>query len=231
MLSTFLDLADEQKSSIRLSRVVCFLLYVWTTFVCYLPMWISCSQSALSIVSAVGAGLMVGAAFTVVIPESINDALGNMEGVETPEAELSAYRLIGICVTVGFGFMMIVDALTHRCCGHHHHHEGGEEEHLEVDVSEKLLEKDEHEHEHEHEHDHEHEHEDGYKHGHSYQATVWGLCFHSIFDGVAIGATMLDQNPKVLWIILFAIVLHKTAAAFGLGAYFKKVGLNVRKCR
>ena len=92
MLSTFLDLADEQKSSIWLILLICFILYVWTTFVCYLPMWISCSQSALSIVSAVGAGLMVGAAFTVVIPETINEALGNMEGVETPEAELSAYR-------------------------------------------------------------------------------------------------------------------------------------------
>ena len=53
MLSTFLDLADEQKSSIWLILLICFILYVWTTFVCYLPMWISCSQSALSIVSAV----------------------------------------------------------------------------------------------------------------------------------------------------------------------------------
>ena len=219
-----LDLAEGNKSSIWLILLICFILYAWTTFVCYLPLWISCSQTALSIVSAIGAGLMVGAAFTVVIPESINDALADMGGLETEDAALSAYRLIGICVTVGFGFMMVVDALTHSCCGHHHDHHHGEEAHLEVDLQEKL-----HEEHGEENHKEEHEHND-YKHGHSYQATVWGLCFHSIFDGVAIGATMLDQNPRVLWVILAAIVLHKTAAAFGLGAYFKKVGLNVRKC-
>ena len=219
-----LDLAEGNKSSIWLILLICFILYAWTTFVCYLPLWISCSQTALSIVSAIGAGLMVGAAFTVVIPESINDALADMGGLETEDAALSAYRLIGICVTVGFGFMMVVDALTHSCCGHHHDHHHEEEAHLEVDLHEKL-----HEEHGEENHKVEHEHYD-YKHGHSYQATVWGLCFHSIFDGVAIGATMLDQNPRVLWVILAAIVLHKTAAAFGLGAYFKKVGLNVRKC-
>lgn len=223
-----LDLAEGGKSSIWLILLICFILYAWTTFVCYLPLWISCSQTALSIVSAIGAGLMVGAAFTVVIPESINDALADMGGLETPEAALSAYRLIGICVTVGFGFMMVVDALTHSCCGHHHDHEHGKEgveEPLEVALLENLQEE---KHSEEH-HEEKHEHND-YKHGHSYQATVWGLCFHSIFDGVAIGATMLDQNPRVLWVILAAIVLHKTAAAFGLGAYFKKLGLNVKKC-
>ena len=222
-----LDLAEGNKSSIWLILLICFILYAWTTFVCYLPLWISCSQTALSIVSAIGAGLMVGAAFTVVIPESINDALADMGGLETEDAALSAYRLIGICVTVGFGFMMVVDALTHSCCGHHHdHHHGeeGEEAHLEVNLQEKL-----HEEHGEENHKEDHEHND-YKHGHSYQATVWGLCFHSIFDGVAIGATLLDQNPRVLWFIRASIVLHKTAAAFGLGAYFKKVGLNVRKC-
>ena len=67
-------------------------------------------------------------------------------------------------------------------------------------------------------------------HRHSYQSTVWGLCFHSIFDGVAIGAAMLDKNPRVLWIIFFAIALHKSAAAFGLGAYFKKLELTMREC-
>ena len=232
-----LDLAEGGKSSIWLILLICFILYAWTTFVCYLPLWISCSQTALSIVSAIGAGLMVGAAFTVVIPESINDALADMGGLETPEAALSAYRLIGICVTVGFGFMMVVDALTHSCCGHHHDHEHGKEgaeEPLEVALLENLQEEKHSEEHHEEKHSEEHheekhEHND-YKHGHSYQATVWGLCFHSIFDGVAIGATMLDQNPRVLWVILAAIVLHKTAAAFGLGAYFKKLGLNVKKC-
>ena len=41
---------------------------------------------------------------------------------------------------------------------------------------------------------------------------------------------MLDKHPKTLWIIFFAIVLHKSAASFGLGAYFKKLGLTAKKC-
>ena len=90
-----------------------------------------------------------------------------------------------------------------------------------------------HEHEHEHEHEectHEESHKEEVGHRHSYQSTVWGLCFHSIFDGVAIGAAMLSKNPRALWVIFFAIALHKSAAAFGLGAYFKKLELTMCEC-
>ena len=181
-----------------------------------------------------GAGLMVGAAFTVVIPESISDALDHMQGGS--DSDIAAYRLIGISITIGFGIMMMADVCTHKWCGHSHDHGHGHS----------------HEHGHDHcEHDckeHEHEHKedavqvteplvDEHKKRiqeinsrHSYQATVWGLCFHSIFDGVAIGASLLSKDTKTLWIILLAIVLYKSVASFGLGAYFKKLTLTACEC-
>ena len=188
--------------------------------------WFILFLCILLLIGALGAGLMIGAAFTAVIPESISDALENIGEIKTEEAEMNAYRLIGICITIGFAVMMFADSLTHRCFAHSHSH-GHEHGH------------EDHEHEHaEHEHaEHEHEectHEESHKeevgHRHSYQSTVWGLCFHSIFDGVAIGAAMLSKNPRALWVIFFAIALHKSAAAFGLGAYFKKLELTMCEC-
>ena len=215
MLRELLEYTASRTSLLWLVVLLCVLLLAWTEFMCFLPYFFSVGELGLSFISALGAGLMVGAAFCVVIPESISDALESAGAEGSEEAEMAVYRLIGICITCGFSLMMLVDALTHRCCGHAHSHG--------------------------HEHEHEHEHTEGVQcteedkveevnHRHPYQATVWGLCFHSIFDGVAIGATMLDKHPKTLWIIFFAIVLHKSAASFGLGAYFKKLGLTAKKC-
>lgn len=227
MLRELVELAESRSASLWLIVLLCVLLFLWTEFMCYLPLWLRVGKLGLSFISALGAGLMVGAAFCVVIPESISDALEHSHAEGSEEAEMAVYRLIGICITSGFSLMMMVDALTHRMCGHSHSH--GEHEHGETECD--------HDHEHEcnHEHDHECNHDEGNRaeevnHRHPYQATVWGLCFHSIFDGVAIGATMLDSHPRVLWIIFFAIVLHKSAASFGLGAYFKKLQLTVKQC-
>lgn len=239
MLRRLLELTEEHHTSLWFIAGICLILFLWTAFMCYLPLWITVGQTGLSVISALGAGLMVGAAFTVVIPESISDALSHMK--EGSHSDIEAYRLIGICITVGFGCMMMADVCTHKWCGHSHSHDHGHD----------------HEHcDHEHEHcDHEHEHEEEHKETvevkeplvdkeadedkkriqevnsrHSYQATVWGLCFHSIFDGVAIGASLLSKDTRALWIILLAIVLHKSAASFGIGAYFKKLTLTFCEC-
>lgn len=215
------ELAASRVGLLFLVILLCFLLFCWTEFMCFLPLWLKVGELGLSFISALGAGLMVGAAFCVVIPESISDALEHAHAEGSELAEMNVYRLIGLCITLGFCVMMLVDAINHRCFGHTHSHgEGHEHEHG-------------HECNHEHEHEHEHEcnHAEDVGHKHPYQATVWGLCFHSIFDGVAIGATMLDKNPRVLWVIFFAIVLHKSAASFGLGAYFKNLELSVKKCK
>lgn len=237
MLELIASLFEEHKVSIVFIAILCILLLLWTCLLCYLPYWLSIGQTGLSIIGALGAGLMVGAAFTAVIPESISDALENIGEMKTEEAEMNAYRLIGICITVGFAVMMFADALTHRCFAHSHSHGGHEHEHEhehehkhECDHKEKEHECDHREKDHKEECEHHESHKEDVGHRHSYQSTVWGLCFHSIFDGVAIGAAMLDKNPRVLWIIFFAIALHKSAAAFGLGAYFKKLELTMREC-
>lgn len=231
MFRRLLELTEEHQTSLWFIAGLCLILFLWTAFMCYLPGWISVGQTGLSIISAIGAGLMVGAAFTVVIPESISDALDHMQG--GVESSIVAYRLIGISITVGFGCMMMADVCTHKWCGHSHDHGHGHDhcdhdhehcdhEHKEesVKVTEPLVsEEDEHK-----------KHIQDVNSRHSYQATVWGLCFHSIFDGVAIGASLLSKDTKTLWIILLAIVLHKSAASFGLGAYFKKLTLTFCEC-
>ena len=258
MIRRLFELTEEHHSSLWFIAGICFLLFLWTAFMCYLPLWITVGQTGLSIISALGAGLMVGAAFTVVIPESISDALSHMK--EGSGSDIDAYRLIGICVTVGFGCMMMADVCTHKCCGHSHSHghshghehgEHCEHEHEHGEHGEHGEHCDHCEHEHEHEHDEhaeanaeavditdplvkEQEHKKRIQEvnsRHSYQATVWGLCFHYIFDGVAIGASLLSKDARALWIILLAIVLHKSAASFGLGAYFKKLTLTVCECK
>ena len=120
MIRRLFELTEEHHSSLWFIAGICFLLFLWTAFMCYLPLWITVGQTGLSIISALGAGLMVGAAFTVVIPESISDALSHMK--EGSGSDIDAYRLIGICVTVGFGCMMMADVCTHKCCGHSHSH-------------------------------------------------------------------------------------------------------------
>ena len=235
MFRELVELAESRSASLWLIILLCVLLFLWTEFMCYLPLWLRVGKLGLSFISALGAGLMVGAAFCVVIPESISDALEHSHAEGSEEAEMAVYRLIGICITSGFSLMMMVDALTHRMCGHSHSH--GDHEHGEGECGHEHGECD-HSHEggecnHDHVqegHNEEINRVEEVNHRHPYQATVWGLCFHSIFDGVAIGATMLDSHPKVLWIIFFAIVLHKSAASFGLGAYFKKLQLTVKQC-
>ena len=71
MIRRLFELTEEHHSSLWFIAGICFLLFLWTAFMCYLPLWITVGQTGLSIISALGAGLMVGAAFTVVIPESI----------------------------------------------------------------------------------------------------------------------------------------------------------------
>lgn len=232
MFRRLIELTEEHQTSLWFIAGLCLILFLWTAFMCYLPGWISVGQTGLSIISAIGAGLMVGAAFTVVIPESISDALDHMG--DDSHSDIEAYRLIGICITVGFGCMMLADVCTHKWCGHSHDHGHGhdhcdhdhdhcdhEHEHKEesVNVSEPLVAEDEHK-----------KRIQEVNSRHSYQATVWGLCFHSIFDGVAIGASLLSKDTRALWIILLAIVLHKSAASFGLGAYFKKLTLTFCEC-
>lgn len=236
--------APKKGSNLFLVALISILLFFWTCLMCYIPIWIRMSQSQITAVGALGAGLMVGAAFCVVIPESIEDAI---ESMDKSVGHMKGYHLVGLCITCGFCLMMIVDSLTHQFCGHGHDHDHGHG----------------HSHGHDHGHDHAHEHKEGEKcdhdHGHAvvgvvkkpevatpllegeetkkkevasrhpYQATVWGLCFHSIFDGVAIGVTLLSEDPVVVWVIFAAIALHKSSAAFGLGSYFKKLGLSMKE--
>ena len=115
MLRELLEYTASRTSLLWLVVLLCVLLLAWTEFMCFLPYFFSVGELGLSFISALGAGLMVGAAFCVVIPESISDALESAGAEGSEEAEMAVYRLIGICITCGFSLMMLVDALTRPC--------------------------------------------------------------------------------------------------------------------
>ena len=71
MIRRLFELTEEHHSSLWFIAGICFLLFLWTAFMCYLPLWITVGQTGLSIISALGAGLMVGAAFTVSVQKNL----------------------------------------------------------------------------------------------------------------------------------------------------------------
>ncbi|PGH15738.1 hypothetical protein AJ80_05446 [Polytolypa hystricis UAMH7299] len=60
-------------------------------------------------------------------------------------------------------------------------------------------------------------------------ATTTGLVFHSVADGVALGAS--TSSTSLTFIVFFAIMVHKAPAAFGLTSVLLKQGLSNRVAR
>ena len=62
-------------------------------------------------------------------------------------------------------------------------------------------------------------------------ATTTGLVIHAAADGIALGASSSASNTGLSFIIFFAIMAHKTPAAFGLTSVLLKQGLSKRSAR
>uniref|UniRef100_A0A8W7P7W3 Uncharacterized protein n=1 Tax=Anopheles coluzzii TaxID=1518534 RepID=A0A8W7P7W3_ANOCL len=153
-----------------------------------IPLIMSLSEEKLKNVSIFGAGLLVGTALTVIIPEGIRSLYdersleqaargpGTSAGLPVDEHrhehsndEHSA--TIGLSLVLGFVFMMLVDQVSSRRT------EGSSERNL--------------------------------------TATI-GLVVHAAADGVALGAAATTSHSDVEMIVFLAIMLHKAPAAFGL---------------
>ncbi|XP_065660901.1 zinc transporter ZIP9 isoform X2 [Hydra vulgaris] len=189
------------------------------------PLTVSLSEKNIRTMSITGAGLIVGAALSVIIPEgvhslyeqqlsqaahshhvqsrSLNHAVENHKEVNyngisswaslqqrfVPEFELHA--IIGISLTLGFVFMLLID---HLCGGSHSHASN----------------------------------ENGRKK--SVTATI-GLLVHAAADGIALGAAASTTRADVEMIVFIAIMLHKGPAAFGLTSFLLHEGLERSRIR
>lgn len=96
----------------------------------YLPYLISIPQTKLQTVSALGGGLLIGSALTVIIPEGFHafseasQAHFHLEGHS--EGHSGSGQLpdgfAGLALVVGFLVMLVLDQLQMAAGGHEHHH-------------------------------------------------------------------------------------------------------------
>lgn len=159
-------------------------------------------QAKLKIVSLLGAGLLVGTALIVIIPEGVRslyskdksthstDSAAAQETDHHHEEAEDFSKTIGLSLVLGFVFMMLVDQISSR-------------------------------------HTHSSDIKDGKK---SYTATI-GLVVHSAADGIALGAAAKTSHQDVEMIVFLAIMLHKAPAAFGLVSFLLHEGTDRQRIR
>lgn len=178
-----------------------------------IPLVVSLSEEKLKVVTVFGAGLLVGTALTVIIPEGIRALYseggnsGHSSISHSPNAPGHTLSLdgggvaaaaavggddhgsnehsstIGLSLVLGFVFMMIVDQISSR--------RGS----------------------------------DSYGSDRNSTATI-GLVVHAAADGVALGAAATTSHQDVEMIVFLAIMLHKAPAAFGLVSFLLHEGIE-----
>lgn len=186
---------------------------------CYIagsiPLVMPMSEERMELVTVLGAGLLVGTALTVIIPEGVNTLLmssahshseakstaGDHAGEEhehqhggEEHGHMESHNLIGVSLLLGFLLMMLID----QCAGGHHKPDP----------------------------------ENGANRGRraSLTATL-GLVVHAAADGIALGAAAASSHADVEMIVFIAIMLHKAPAAFGLVSFLLHEGLDRVKIR
>ncbi|XP_015920694.1 zinc transporter ZIP9 isoform X2 [Parasteatoda tepidariorum] len=189
---------------------------------CYMagmiPLIVSLSEDKLQIVSVLGAGLLVGTALSVIIPEGVNtlystqlkqlEALKHIQKeVLTQESvsqahipeihDFEPHSVIGVALVLGFIFMLLIDQIS---SAHSLHSSTAD-----VESSSKQDR-------------------------HKITATI-GLVVHAAADGVALGAAVTTSHTDIEMIVFTAIMLHKAPAAFGLVTFLMHEGLDRVKIR
>lgn len=189
---------------------------------CYMagmiPLIVTLSEDKLQIVSVLGAGLLVGTALSVIIPEGVNtlystqmkqiESLHKMHEMQvstesgvsvthTHSADvMEPHSVIGVALVLGFIFMLLVDQIS-SSYGR-----------LPPQDPEGLIKQDRQ----------------------KITATI-GLVVHAAADGVALGAAVTTSHTDIEMIVFTAIMLHKAPAAFGLVTFLMHEGLDRVKIR
>lgn len=177
-----------------------------------IPLVVSLSEEKLKVVTVFGAGLLVGTALTVIVPEGVRALYddrgthvvtnqvgishspngvghtlsvdGGDGGAHTDDHSSTEHSgTIGLSLVLGFIFMMIVDQISSR------------------------------------------RGPDSYGSDRNSTATI-GLVVHAAADGVALGAAATTSHQDVEMIVFLAIMLHKAPAAFGLVSFLLHEGIE-----
>lgn len=169
-----------------------------------IPLVVSLSESKLQTVSVFGAGLLVGTALAVIIPEGVRSLLSSVEApapstvnsVTVNEIKAEAqdlHALIGVTLVLGFVLMLLIDQISSA-------------------KSRRDI-------------------ESGLSNSAGKITATLGLVVHSAVDGVALGAAATTTHTDVEMIVFIAIMLHKAPAAFGLVTFLLHEGVDRKRIR
>eukprot|EP00088_Acartia_fossae_P044438 TRINITY_DN4719_c0_g1_i1.p1 TRINITY_DN4719_c0_g1~~TRINITY_DN4719_c0_g1_i1.p1 ORF type:complete len:306 (-),score=59.95 TRINITY_DN4719_c0_g1_i1:273-1190(-) len=203
---------DGSLNLVILSMVMLFGSYLSGS----IPLFMSLSEEKLQLVSVLGAGLLLGTALSVIIPEGMQtlnmaynmhkseehhgggghshhgaDDAGSGSG-DSDHHDNPVPHLIGVSLVLGFIFMLIIDQIA-----------TSKTRDIEVGGKRGAV---------------------------SWTATL-GLVVHAAADGVALGAAATTNQTDVEIIVFLAIMLHKAPASFGLVTYLMHEGLERTRIR
>ncbi|XP_045611764.1 zinc transporter ZIP9 [Procambarus clarkii] len=174
-----------------------------------IPLVMTMSEDRMEVVTVLGAGLLVGTALTVIIPEGVNTLFSMHASPRvTPSdahsdsthddhvSHMELHNLVGPPLVLGFLLMLLID----QCAGGHR--KPGDPENG-----------------------------SGNSRGHRSLTATLGLVVHAAADGIALGAAAASSHTDVEMIVFFAIMLHKAPAAFGLVTFLLHEGVERNKIR
>ncbi|WWC90673.1 uncharacterized protein L201_005609 [Kwoniella dendrophila CBS 6074] len=198
-----------------------------------IPLWIKSASTGrrLKLISALGMGLLLGAALTIIIPEGVSTLFDALPA-EKEGHEEKAVHATGISLLLGFALMLLIETLT----PHPEHHSTPPSpvssrsasptssidatnrpipQHLNSSTPLQSKPKKMHIYDHSHQgHDH-NDHSGNHSNIHGLNATL-GMVIHGAADGIALGASSLSGNGSLSLVIFFAVLVHKGPTALGL---------------
>lgn len=178
-----------------------------------LPLWMKLSDRNVQFCSTFGAGLLVGTALAVIIPEGMHtlydaqqpaymatELAGETQPQLKDHCEASMHSYVGVTLVLGFVFQLLVDKMAFSS-GRHRPFTGTEPLSVSSPRPDKLA------------------------------AATIGLVIHSAADGIALGAASAASQPSLEALVFLAIMLHKAPAAFGLTSFLLAEGLDNKRIR
>lgn len=200
---------------------------------CYLagsvPLAFTMSEEKLKLVTVLGAGLLVGTALAVIIPEGVHALLFPPEHAHHPVAkgaEVLSRTLKAVADDPALAPDKLVEA-AHEA--HDHEHDHGTELHSWIGVALVLgfvfmllvdqiggsI----------------HSRTSGDSSSRNRITATLGLVVHAAADGIALGAAASTSQMHVEMIVFVAIMLHKAPAAFGLVSFLMHEGFDRNRIR
>ncbi|XP_014671011.1 PREDICTED: zinc transporter ZIP9-like [Priapulus caudatus] len=186
-----------------------------------IPLVFTLSEEKLHFVTVLGAGLLVGTALAVIIPEGVHVLYSSAQsnvgvdkhltdqdhiGPDMPHTHdhsdhsgPDVAHYIGISLVLGFLFMLIVDQIG----GSHSRSQDSPDAESGATAKDRSP---------------------------NITATL-GLVVHAAADGIALGAAASTTHTDTEMIVFIAIMLHKAPAAFGLVSFLLHEGLERNRIR